>query len=180
MTTEQLLSLQDSVSSFSTGFKNTLDSVAEEYRLTFEPDVTFLNVVVKAINLTWRLPRAAVQVSLSEGLRFDSNDLPGKNHSTTKSIAIPSIIIRCLLAQIHENSRRADEWFEVACASFDVYTDIYGAPPNWRENALQQKLFVQSQDSVTGRAAWVYDPYALQQSGNEMWSVFTALTHRIS
>lgn len=160
--------LSDSASSFSIGFKDTLDSIAEEYTPTFEPDVTFVSLVLQSADFTWKLSHTAIQVALPDGFRFDSNDFPGKNHKNTKGIAMPSIKIRCLLAESNSHPRRADEWFEVACASFDFHADLYNSPINWRKDALQQKLFVQSQDSLTGRATWVYDPGAIQSAGNSI------------
>lgn len=160
-------SIVESAGSFSTGFSDVLDSIAEDFRIIYEPDVTFLSLAVKSVDLTCSLPHTAVQLSLSDGLRFDSNDFPGKNHKTTKSLAIPSVKMRSLLARSHRYSRRAEEWFEVACATFDIHADVYGAPSNWKQEAERQKLFAQSQDNLTTRAPWIYDPNAPQPSGNQ-------------
>jgi hypothetical protein len=142
-----------------------LDSLAEEYRLVFEPDVTFLKISVKSADLTWSIPQAAIRLSVPSGIRYDSNDLAGKTYRHTKSVVAPSIKLRCLLAQAPNKSGLLDEWFEIASASFDINADIYGAPPNWKADAQRQRLFVQSQDMLSGRASWIYDSNSSQASG---------------
>jgi len=162
--TDLINSVVVSAATFTTGFKNSLDSIAEEYHLTFEPDVTFVKLRVKSIDLTWRIPGAAILLYIPSGIRYDSNDFAGKTYKQLKSVVIPSVKFRCL-AQNPNDARLLDEWFEIASASFDVHVDIYGAPPEWQADAQRQRMFVQSQDAFTGRASWIYDSSSSQVSG---------------
>lgn len=157
-------SIAISVTTFTTGFKNALDSISEEYRLDFEPDVTFVKLGVKSADLTWSVPRAAIRLSIPNGIRYDSNDLGGKTYKHLKSVVVPSVKLRCL-SRTASHAGLLDEWFEIASASFDINADIYGAPPNWKADAQRQKIFVQSQDMLTGRVSWVYDSSSSQVSG---------------
>ncbi|KAF8320822.1 hypothetical protein DL93DRAFT_2163795 [Clavulina sp. PMI_390] len=163
--TELVQSLVDSANSFSTGFSNTLDGIADQYKILYDVDVTYFSVTIKSVNVAWVLPQAAVQLSLPDGMRFDSNNMPGQYHWTTKSIAIPAVRVRTLLAPAHSPPIKGGRsWIEVGCASFDFYCDIYGAPLGWRALSERQKLFVEFQDAITRRVPWVYDPGAAQPS----------------
>lgn len=130
----------------------------------FEPDVTFVKLSVKSVDLAWRIPRAAILLSIPSGIRYDSNDFAGKTYKQLKSVVVPSVKLRCL-AQTPNDAKILDEWFEIASASFDVNVDIYGAPPNWKADAQRQRMFVQSQDTFTGRASWIYGASSSQTSG---------------
>lgn len=158
-------SIAVSATTFATGFQNVLDTVAEEYRLVFEPDVTFVKISVKSADLTWSIPQAAIRLSVPSGIRYDSNDLAGRTYKHIKSVVVPSVKLRCLLAQTPNTPRLLSEWFEIASASFDINADIYGAPPNWKADAQRQRIFVQSQDMFTSRASWIYGSNISQASG---------------
>lgn len=162
--TDLINSVVVSAATFTTGFKNSLDSIAEEYRLVFEPDVTFVKLRMKSVDLTWRIPGAAILLSIPSGIRYDSNDFAGKTYRQLKSVVVPSVKFRCL-AQTPNDARLLDEWFEIASASFDIHVDIYRAPPNWEADAQRQRMFVQSQDAFTSRASWIYGSSSSQASG---------------
>ena len=161
--------------SVATGFKNPLDSLAEEYCLVFEPDVTVVKFSVNFADLTWSIPQAAIL----SGVRVDSNDLGRKKtYKHIKSVIVPSVKLQCL-AQMPNDAGLLNEWFEIASASFDISADIYGAPPDWNVHMQCQRTFVQSQDMLTSQAPWIYDSRTLQVPGlllHERYHVLLVLT----
>jgi hypothetical protein len=173
--TSFLTALGATVTSFMTSLRDVLDSIAEEFRIVFEPDITFIKIVVDSIELTWSLPDAALRLLLSSGLRFDSNDLPGANYKNVKSLVMPNVQIQSLLVRRYAG-RRAEEWFEVGCGSFDVSTDIYSAPPGWQNEALHQKQFVETQDFATRRVAWIYSA-EMQKGLHIIWNAHISASH---
>lgn len=154
VSTEFAASLASAANAFASGAKDVLNSMDEKFCLVLEPDITFIVVTVEAVELVWDLKGAASQVVLPAGLRFDSNNLPGEEYASVRSLTIPKIQIRSLLAK--HMSRRPIEWYEVASGSFDVHLDAYSCPPSWKIIAAQQKAFVQRQDFATRRVAWMY------------------------
>ena len=152
--TEYVSSLAAAGAAFGTGVKDTLNSVAEEFRVEFDSDVTFTTVVVDTVELAWELKDTACQLVLPDGLRFDTNDLPGQQYASVRSISAPIVHLRSLLA--HRAGRVPVQWCEVASGSFDVHLDLYSAPPDWRSLAAQKMQFVERQDFATRRVAWMY------------------------
>ena len=69
--------------------KDPLNSPSEDFKLTFDPDVTFLKVGLKSLDTTLRMNHAAVRLALPQGISYDANDLAGKEFRHVKSLVIP-------------------------------------------------------------------------------------------
>ncbi|TBU47302.1 hypothetical protein BD309DRAFT_511415 [Dichomitus squalens] len=139
-------------SSFGLNFSDPLNSPAKEYAIPADPDVTFLKVRVDAVNIVWSVDNAAMELTLPNGVRFDSNDLAGKTFRKVTGIRLPQATAKLLLASKQDCAR----WIEVADAHVDVDIDIYSSPPGWQESAQLQAEFVAAQDGITGRAKILY------------------------
>lgn len=110
--------------------------------------VTFLKLSIESVDVTWLAGLSAIQISLSQGLSVDNNNVPGKQHQSVTSIQAPQVVCRILLTS--ETARPS--WLEAAEISFDVYLDIYSAPKGWKERGIKQSEFIREQDKPTGRA----------------------------
>ena len=93
-----------------------------------------------------------MKLALPDGLRFDSNDLAGQSYMKVTSIRIPTGSIKVL----NQTRERSKDWHDTAGLTFDMYMDMYAAPPGWREKAEQQRAFVNAQDYLTSRASCLY------------------------
>ena len=116
--------------------------------------VTFLKVTVDSINAVWSVGNAAVELSLPEGLRIDTNDLAGKTYRKVTGLRLPQATVKLLLSAKQDRTR----WIEAADARLDVDIDIYSAPLGWQEAAGRQTRFIATQDAITGRARILYTP----------------------
>ncbi|KAI0314094.1 hypothetical protein OF83DRAFT_1165342 [Amylostereum chailletii] len=127
-------------------FKDPFNVPAAEFALPVDPDVTFLKVSLGAIDLIWETDRAAVQISLPEGLSIDMNDLAGKTYRKVTSLRLPKAMCRLLQRPLGR-----DRWVEVAEVVLDTAVDIYGCPPQWSKSASDQAHFLMKEDGSTGR-----------------------------
>lgn len=110
--------------------------------------VTFMKLLVGAVDVTWLAGYAAVEVSLSRGLTLDMNDLAGKYHRKVTSIRVPHISLKILVT----SPSGRHNWLEAAHFTSDANLDIYSAPAGWQESARRQAEFIATQDVPTGRA----------------------------
>jgi hypothetical protein len=169
--------LEASSRSLRLNFADVANAPSSDFQLTLDPDVTFVKIGVTAVDIAWRTPLQAVQISLPHGLLFDSNDHAGKSYRNVKSVVLPTCRIRCLLASSEQP--KGQLWTEVASFSFDVRFDQYGAPLGWRNSARAQKRFVLSQDALTGRARFLYDTVDTKTSPRQS-TFFSHMTSHLS
>ena len=98
------------------------------------------------IDIVWEADRVAAHVDIPPGVSLDMNDLAGTYYRKVTSIRLPKSSV-CLL----QHPPRRDQWIETGEVVLDGAVDIYSCPPQWRESARRQALFLQDQDSLTGR-----------------------------
>ncbi|KAJ7462379.1 hypothetical protein B0H11DRAFT_1923358 [Mycena galericulata] len=138
-------------------FLDASNAPAAEYLLPEYPDrrrsnhvtaVTFVKFSLAAVDLTWRVARAALLLSLPGGFKADINDLGGQHHRKLSSLRVPSIRVKFLLRSRAEQHH----WLEVSELEADVCLDVYTLPLKWRDKAESQAAFIKEQDLPTGRA----------------------------
>lgn len=87
-------------------------------------------------------------ISLSQGIRVDSNDLGGRYYRKVTSLRIPEVFVKVLLSVSTESNR----WLEVAEIVTDAFLDIYASPRGYRSMTSAQVAYVEEQDKLTSRA----------------------------
>jgi hypothetical protein len=87
-------------------------------------------------------------ISLSQGVRVDSNDLGGHYHRKLTSLKIPKVFVKVLLS----TSGASNHWLEAAEIITDAYLDIYASPRGHRKMTATQIAYVEEQDILTNRA----------------------------
>lgn len=110
--------------------------------------MTFLKFSLESFDAIWLAGQSAIQISISDGLKLNSNDLAGKLHRKVTSLRLPRASIKVLLAPTPDRNI----WLEAAELVADGYLDIYSSPRGWQETAREQASFVAAQDFLTGRA----------------------------
>jgi hypothetical protein len=121
--------------------------------------VTFLKLSSRAINVTWLAGHAALEVSLSRGLKLDINDLAGKFYRKMTSLRIPHLCVKALITTV--SGRKS--WLEAAQFSSDANLDIYSAPVGWQESGRAQTDFIRTRDILTVRAKFMLDKSRLDR-----------------
>ena len=166
-----LTSFYDCITAFELNMKDILNAPAAEFRPDYDPDVTFLTLQLQSVDLVVMSEACAIRLILSDGLRFDSNDLAGHSYRRVKSIEVTTSKVQCLLANAGDKGLVGPStWLEVGSAVFDLHMDIYDSPYNWPEDALRQTHFVQTQDSLTRRVPFLYEASDESHGRREYWA----------
>jgi hypothetical protein len=110
--------------------------------------VTFVKLSLDTLQGIWHAGQAAAELSLPQGVTFNSNDLGGKFHKKSSCLRLPSASVKLYLTAWNEQR----SWVEAAELAGDTYLDIYSSPPGWLNLARAQSEFIQEQDILTGRA----------------------------
>ncbi|EMD37359.1 hypothetical protein CERSUDRAFT_114033 [Gelatoporia subvermispora B] len=152
------------MSSFSMNYSDPFNAPANEFISTVEPDVTFTKVTIGSIIVVWCEGSAAVELALPDGLKIDTNDLPGKFYGKVNSIRVPTASIKALLTSKSSQHR----WHEAMSVQVDANLDIYSAPPGWEERAQKQRTFVAEQDRPFGRVKFIYSESATSPGGGRL------------
>ena len=135
------------LSSFVHNFIDIFNAPGASYLLPVDPDITFLSIIVGAVDGRWTNPSALLRLSLRKGIQMESNNVAGNFYKSVNSVRVPDLHLHLLIpGQLH------DEWLEGASLHTSVSIDMYQAPKNWLSDAEAQKTFVNIQDRPTGRA----------------------------
>ncbi|KAF9012385.1 hypothetical protein BDQ17DRAFT_1496756 [Cyathus striatus] len=140
--------------SFGLNFADVANAPADEYLPAVDPDVTFLKVTLKSLDVTWRAGCAALNVAFPQGLRFDSNDLGTLRYKKVTAMVIPIVQCRVLFTARSQQNHR---WLEAADFVIDVYVDMYDAPSGFLQRVKEQHSFVHEQDKTTHRVQRLLD-----------------------
>ncbi|KAI9592098.1 hypothetical protein BDF19DRAFT_498830 [Syncephalis fuscata] len=127
------------------------------------PDVTFLRVGVRQIDLTiWGSQETATQLLISEGIRVEFQNLIGEKYSKKTLVAVPQVILRSLAATKSNANDPAILpaetliWTEVAYVETSIDFTAYTHTSDWYEKREQQRNFIHDQDRETRRCAFLY------------------------
>lgn len=101
-------------------------------------------------------------LKLSQGLRFDSNDLGAHQYRKVTSLRIPNLSANVLLTTIAERNT----WLEAADVALDLYLDIYTSPTGHRLITRNQLAFIEEQDKLTNRAKTMFNQLRQRTKAN--------------
>ncbi|KAA1471307.1 hypothetical protein DENSPDRAFT_799140 [Dentipellis sp. KUC8613] len=161
---------------FIVNYRDILNSPAEEFTLSPDPDATFLKVSFSEADVVWQSPQAAIQICVPQGLDLESNNLAGNRYRQVMTLRLPQFLTRLL----HRQSAR-DRWLEAGKLEFDGAMDMYSAPIGWKESSLKQAAFIAEQDSLSGRVQSFFSSRARpknRMAGNNLWVAGLQLPRR--
>ncbi|KAJ3517254.1 hypothetical protein NLJ89_g626 [Agrocybe chaxingu] len=153
MSARQAQILTAALTSFRLNFVDLVNAPATDFVPTSELDVSFYKITIKTFEATWKAGHAALLVQLSEGLKFNSNDLGTRQYRKVSSLRVPDISTKVLLAPSAERNL----WLEAAEFVCDAYLDIYAAPIGHHAFTRAQLAFIEEQDKGTGRARKLFE-----------------------
>ncbi|KAI6040347.1 hypothetical protein EDC04DRAFT_2894324 [Pisolithus marmoratus] len=129
---------------FRINYADSPNAPAREFGIPIDPDLTFVKLSMKTVNVTFLAGFAAVDVDLPRGLSIHSNDLQGRLCGKFVVLRFPLVNLKALITS--DSFRKS--WSEAAFLEFDSNLEIYSSKPNGRA----QSNFIQSQDALTRRA----------------------------
>ncbi|TFY67887.1 hypothetical protein EVG20_g3774 [Dentipellis fragilis] len=152
---------------FIVNYRDILNSPAEEFTLSPDPDATFLKVSFSEADVVWQSSKAAVQVCVPQGLGLESNNLAGNHYRQLVTLRLPQILTRLLYRQTARN-----RWLETGRIEFDGAMDLYSSPMGWKESSIKQAAFIAEQDTLSGRVQNLFSSRTKPKnriSGNHLW-----------
>jgi hypothetical protein len=114
-----------------------------------------VNVSLEALDVTWLAGQAALEISVPQGLRYETNDIGGKSHRKLATLRLPHLSMKVYLTA----ASRRQTWLEAAEFTADTYLDVYYSPPGWVEKARAQAEFVHTQSGPTGRSMHMFEAF---------------------
>lgn len=132
---------------FRVNYVDLPNAPASDFGIPIDPDLTFMKLSVKTLNVTLLAGSAAVDVDLPCGLSVHSNDLQGRLCGKFVVLRLPLANLKALVTS--DSYRRS--WSEAAYLEFDSNLEIYSPILDGRD----QSDFIQSQDALTRRAHYL-------------------------
>ncbi|KAG0306223.1 hypothetical protein BGZ98_002777 [Dissophora globulifera] len=137
-----------------------------EYATITPPDITFVDLSVKEVDVSIWGEDVVSQILLKDGVIVHFDDIINERYIGRVVLKLQSLIVRSMAlteAASDEHAGEAEQshhefapWVEIAnlnCA-FDV--TVYVGAGDWRERREKQQAFVQEQDRETLRCPYIY------------------------
>ncbi|THH07232.1 hypothetical protein EW145_g3529 [Phellinidium pouzarii] len=134
-------------------FNDPFNAPAPEFLGFVDRDATFLKVTVEAIDTTWETTPASIRLYLPEGVQLQHNNIAGIQYRKMTSISVPLVELQMLLSP-----NASKHWLEAGRIQTSLFVDLYKAPEGWRQDAKEQKCFLDFQDEPTHRFASLTQP----------------------
>jgi hypothetical protein len=139
-----------------------------------DPDVTFVTANIQSIDINLMGRHSATQISLSEGLSFEFDDLINQNYSQKINLNFPAIVITNLANQemnVDHHTEGEYPWVEVANANTGLEVVIYRQTSIWRQKRERQQTYIRTQDMQTRRCPHLYDSEAYASEARSLISM---------
>lgn len=147
-----LQALSRAGSSIEHNFSDLDNSLPPDFTVPLDPDATFLTVDFHSIDLAIRGLGTAVQIALENGVTILFDDLASSPFLKHINVDVPSACIRFLAPLFG----RAAPWMEVASLDADFSVVLGLSSSGWADRALLQRDFIEAQDALTRRCAFLY------------------------
>jgi hypothetical protein len=128
-----------------------------------DPDVTFLTVGVKEVDVSIWGRGSGTQILLKEGLSVKFDDLANEKYTLKVIFNLPDLIIRSLAKSATtfssiDFSKEAEShpWVEVASFECAFNVTLYRTTSGWRERLESQQKFLKQEDRETLRIPFLY------------------------
>ncbi|CAG8439893.1 14436_t:CDS:10 [Funneliformis mosseae] len=155
-----LLSATTFAKTFVYHFVDKENALPAEYMIPLDPDVTFLTLVVKEVDVSIRGRDSLTQILLTEGLNVKFDDLANAKYTQKVIFNLPDIMIRSLAMAVSSIDSSKDvenyPWVEVARFECASNVTLYHTTSGWRERFESQQAFIKKEDSETLRVPFLY------------------------
>lgn len=164
-------SIQRIARAFAGNFIDEDNTVQNQVRPPPLPDVTFLQVKTKTLNLNVWCAGSAVNLAVPQGLAVHFNDYASEGALSRVRIRAPLVQARGLLPTL------AAPWIEVVHCEFAVSVNVTITSVDWKDRETRQQQFLAEQDSLTSRCRFLYrsEPDVAQQG----WLSSTFSTYKM-
>ncbi|GBB97022.1 hypothetical protein RclHR1_00290020 [Rhizophagus clarus] len=177
-----LLSAISFANAFAYHFVDKENALPAKYVIPLDPDVTFLSVNVKEVDVSIWGGGSVTQILLKEGLSIKFDDLANKKYTLKVMFNLPDLIIRSLAKSVTTLSSISflkdsenHPWVEVASFESAFNITLYHTTSGWRERIESQQAFLKQEDRETLRIPFLYggNQDLLGSDGHHFGSLYT-------
>ncbi|KAF9403909.1 hypothetical protein BGX21_007478 [Mortierella sp. AD011] len=161
-----LLGVSSFAKAFAYNLKDGDNAFPPEYATVIPPDITFVDLSVKKIDVSIWGEDVVSQILLKDGIVVHFDDVINERYMGRVVLKLQSLIVRSMALTEPSKDEHTGEaeslhhdstpWVEIAsldCA-FDV--TVYIGAGDWRERREKQHAFVREQDRETLRCPYIY------------------------
>ncbi|KAI9475562.1 MAG: hypothetical protein EXX96DRAFT_506047 [Benjaminiella poitrasii] len=138
------------------------NAVPQEMESKTLPDVTFLKLYVREVDVYLMSMNSATNIRLQNGILLEFDNLINAKYSQRITMKIPAILTRCLANpdqargdySIEENEY---SWVEVAKADLGLNITVFRHTAVWKKKRAEQQNFIRTQDYPTRRCVRLYE-----------------------
>ncbi|KAF9586262.1 hypothetical protein BGW38_007796 [Lunasporangiospora selenospora] len=159
-----------SVGSFAKAFAYNLvdgdNAFPPEYATVTPPDITFVDLCVKEVDVSIWGEDVVSQVLLKDGVIVHFDDVINEKYLARVVLKLQSLLVRSMaLTDVHRDgyANEADmsqhdsaPWVEIASLNCAFDVTVYQGAGNWKERREKQQSFVREQDRETLRCPHIY------------------------
>ncbi|GJJ73130.1 hypothetical protein EMPS_05488 [Entomortierella parvispora] len=156
------------VSSFAKAFAYNLvdgdNAFPPEYATVTPPDITFVDLSVKEIDVSIRGEDVVSQILLKDGIIVHFDDVINERYIGRVVLKMQSLIVRSMALtqassdEINGDTESNDQapWVEIASLNCAFDVTVYIGAGDWKERREKQQNFVREQDRETLRCPYIY------------------------
>lgn len=148
----QVSALQRVAQAFAVNFKDSDNSLSEDYAIPTDPDVTFLSVTMESLEVNVWSNSTVVNATLQRGLSLKLDDYAGEGWLSHVDIDIPEVELKGLVP-VDETEQ---EYLEVVALSAGVGIGLGKTAKDWETKSQKQRKFLAEQDTTTRRCVFLY------------------------
>ncbi|KAF9208080.1 hypothetical protein BGZ49_009869 [Haplosporangium sp. Z 27] len=167
----------DGVSSFAKAFAYNLkdgdNAFPPEYATVTPPDITFVDLSVKEIDVSIWGEDVVSQILLKDGIIVHFDDVINERYMGRVVLKMQSLLVRSMALTEpvkDEHATKAEPllhdsapWVEIASLNCAFDITVYIGAGDWKERREKQQAFVREQDRETLRC-----PYIYRRKGNDL------------
>ncbi|KAF9302036.1 hypothetical protein BGZ74_005928 [Mortierella antarctica] len=157
------------VASFAKAFAYNLvdgdNAFPPEYATVTPPDITFVDLCVKEIDVSIWGEDVVSQILLKDGIIVHFDDVINERYIGRVVLKMQSLVIRSMaLTEANKDGQGETDnhnqdhapWVEIASLSCAFDITVYQGAGNWKERREKQQNFVREQDRETLRCPYIY------------------------
>jgi hypothetical protein len=148
----QISALQRVAQAFAVNFKDSDNSLSDDYAIPTDPDVTFLSVTMESLEVNVWSNNTVVNIALRQGFSLKLDDHAGEGWLSHIDIDVPEVELKGLVPV----DEAEQEYLEVVALTAGAGIGLGRTAKDWEGKMRKQHKFLAEQDSTTRRCAFLY------------------------
>ncbi|KAI1320557.1 hypothetical protein EDD11_000519 [Mortierella claussenii] len=161
-----LLGVTSFAKTFAYNLKDGDNAFPPEYATVTPPDITFVDLTVKEVDVSIWGEDVVSQVLLKDGVIVHFDDVFNERYMGRVVLKLQSLVVRSMaLTEVNKDGHPGEAessnhdqtpWVEIASLSCAFDVTVYIGAGDWRERREKQQAFVREQDRETLRCPYIY------------------------